>query len=107
MKKVYDMGVTVFVEFLDKVHGKSRLDSFKRKNGSVYIERSSIIRDYEMRRVYNKYVFANREAFSDYAVIWKDEDGECHNLSDEFTHYINSTITAGNMAELTELESEM
>ena len=105
MKKVADIEESVFVDFLDSIHGKSRLDLFVRDKSVVNIMRSSVLRDYEMRRVYNNYSFEDNGQ-TGYVVAWRDEDGEVHDISSKFTKFMNPSVNAS-LDEPSEAELEM
>ena len=98
-KNVAEINAEQYVEFLNKIHGKSRLDKFEIVKGSyktpcVHIVRSSLKADYEMRRVYNEYVFADSQNNTRlYDVRWVDEDGEMHDISKRFEDFVDSNIT--------------
>ena len=85
---VADISVVQYIDFLNGIHGKSRLDKYEVLKNSVHIVRSSLHVDYEMRRVYNEYVFQDKDGDNGYCVRWLDEDGVVHDISEKFEKYM-------------------
>ena len=91
MKNVANISVSQYIEFLNCLHGPSRLRSFEIKeiDGStpeVHIVRSSI----KSENGCNRYCFADNKRNNGYYAVWQDEDGAVKDISKRFNEFVNS-----------------
>ena len=87
--KISDYQDDTLISFLDAIHGNAKLVLLTRKPNAVYITRSSLVRDYEMRREYYNYIFQNDKANNSVKVNWRDAEGVDADISNKFIQYMD------------------
>ena len=88
MKRVEDISVIEYLNFINNLHGEERLDKFILKKGKVEITRSSMAEGCKYKRVSNHYTFCNK-ANGNFAVVWIGANGRLTSLSDEFSKFMH------------------
>lgn len=87
---ISDIQDNLLINFLDTIHGNAKLVLLTRKPNAVYITRSSLIRDYEMRREYYNYVFQDDKSNNGVRVNWRNAEGVDADISNQFLHYMSN-----------------